>query len=518
MTGLGLAVSSSCPIASNAAALVLQDGGTAFDASIALTACLFATLPMCGGLGGDVSYTGFHARKSQAFSHTSFGRAPLNATSAWFRAHGHKEIPRYGLLSSTAPAGLGALMAFHAQYGSMPLDRLLEPAIQIAKGVTVDDQQSKWIANNISVIQRDEELKKVFAPNGDCLQIGGLLRQDGLAASLAMVGESPGSEDVLEGYNKALREFSNDNGGLFEYDDFFGLADVDESVENLSLGSSEIWVPGAPSQGPLVLQAVGLYARLAESEMPEWKKILLWREIFDTVYCSRKQWLEDPLYRGQGARPTIEQLAESIQGSSRHAGAQYQFSEGDTTQFVVGDRHGNAIAGIISISLGFGAGVMDSRTGTIWNNRLGRSSTLNDDSADCVRGGFRPVNTIHTYAVTNRDGLVCVGGTPGGDGQVQWNAVTLARHLIDDQPLDAAVESPRFTCFPGADLIEREMLPRIDLESGLGSEASILQNLGHKTVVKARVQGCQRILSKTKMGWSVACDGHDKGISIISLS
>lgn len=407
-------------------------------------------------------------------------------------------------------------MAFHDRYGSIPLSQLLEPAIQIAKSVAVDEQQSKWIANNNEVIQRDEELKKVFAPDGHSLQFGELLRQDGLAATLAMVRNDTDHRDVLESYNNAVWQFSRENGGIFEPDDFFGLADADERVESLSLASAEIWVPGAPSQGPLLLQALALYARFAEPRMCESERIHIWRGIFDTVYSNRTQWLEDPLRGEHAARPTVEQLAETIQDGPLPVGSQYQFNEGDTTQFVVGDRHGNAISGIISISLGFGAGVMDPKTGTIWNNRLGRSSTLIDGSADCVRGGFRPVNTIHTYAVTNSDGLLCVGGTPGGDGQVQWNAVTLARHLIDGRSLRAATESPRFTCFPGADLIERDIPPRIDLELGLGDEAPALDRLGHKTFLKTRVQGCQRILARTEAGWDVAFDSHDKGLSIVS--
>ncbi len=122
---------------------------------------------------------------------------------------------------------------------------------------------------------------------------------------------------------------------------------------------------------------------------------------------------------------------------------------GDTTYICAVDRDGNGVSFIHSLSMQFGAGMTVPGTGMILNNRVGRGFTLDADHPNCVDSSKRTMSTLNCYIVTRNGRLQVVGGTPGGDGQVQWNSQILVslldRHLdpqdaVDRGPLDTHSE------------------------------------------------------------------------------
>jgi gamma-glutamyltranspeptidase/glutathione hydrolase len=157
---------------------------------------------------------------------------------------------------------------------------------------------------------------------------------------------------------------------------------------------------------------------------------------------------------------------------------------GDTTSMVAVDADGCAVSLIHSLAFTFGACIGVPGTGVLLGNRLGRGAYLVPGHPNEVRPRRRPLHTLNAWLVTDDDGdLLHVGGTPGGDGQVQWNA-QLISHLLD-HGCDAqqAVDAPRFTVFPGSDAGDLGAPAELRCEDRLGTATlGALRAMGHPVV------------------------------------
>jgi gamma-glutamyltranspeptidase len=117
----------------------------------------------------------------------------------------------------------------------------------------------------------------------------------------------------------------------------------------------------------------------------------------------------------------------------------------NTTYFCVADRDGNAISFIQSVYHPFGSGVVVD--GILLNNRM-RSFSLRPDSPNRLAPGKRPMHTLNAYLITRGDALAYVGGTPGGDIQVQTNLQVISRLIDDGMEPQQAIEQPRWAWQP----------------------------------------------------------------------
>src|SRR5205807_9569089 len=124
---------------------------------------------------------------------------------------------------------------------------------------------------------------------------------------------------------------------------------------------------------------------------------------------------------------------------------------GDTTYLCIVDRDGMAVSLVHSLSAGFGAGVTVPGTGILLNNRAGRGFALAEGHPNRIAPRKRTMSTLNCYLVTRNGKPAWVGGTPGGDGQIQWNLQLLNRVLDHGQDPQAAVAAPRWTHGPTTD-------------------------------------------------------------------
>jgi gamma-glutamyltranspeptidase/glutathione hydrolase len=153
---------------------------------------------------------------------------------------------------------------------------------------------------------------------------------------------------------------------------------------------------------------------------------------------------------------------------------------GDTSYFAVADGNGNAISFIHSLSNPFGSCVVAGETGITLNNRAGRGFSLDPDHPNCIAPGRRTMHTLNAYMV-HRDGQPwLVGGTPGGDQQVQWNTQMISNIIDHGMSLQEAVEAPRFHSFPGTDPANLGRPPVVKAENRVPEATrEALAQLGH---------------------------------------
>ncbi|CAB4905482.1 unannotated protein [freshwater metagenome] len=110
-------------------------------------------------------------------------------------------------------------------------------------------------------------------------------------------------------------------------------------------------------------------------------------------------------------------------------------------------------------------------TGIALNNRLARGSYLLPGHPNALAPGRKPLHTLNAWLVTDDRGrLAHVGGTPGGDGQVQWNTQLLAHLLVGGTDPQVAVSAPRHTVHPGSDADALDRAETLEVESRLGAD------------------------------------------------
>nr|WP_294566682.1 gamma-glutamyltransferase [uncultured Rhodopila sp.] len=507
-------------MATHAALGILNDGGNAFDAAVAAASTLFVTWPMSCGIGGDAVFVGYDRYRNHPIGVTALGAAPAAASTDLFRSLGHTAIPSRGALSATVPVALRSIAALHARHCSLPLQTLLAPAIRAAAdGFAVNRQFHLWTQSNIRHIRTDAWLATTFAPAGRAWPVGTWLRQPETAAVLEMFAARGQAYLTDPNFVHPLVDTSRSRGGLFTAEDFADVPDPDASLLSGPLADAHLFTSPLPTQGYLLLQNCGIYGRSSGGcGQPRSHRIHLLCEAFNQTFAQRLEALGDPAFLGELRwlvdPDNIDRLANRIRLDGKTP-CLYRdwYSEGDTTQFVVADEHGNIVSAILSLSLGFGAGIADAKTGMIFNNRLGRSATLNPMHPNVVQPRKRPVNTIHAYLVMRNGQALLAGGSPGGDGQAQWNSDLLTSILLEEIPVTDAVPQARFTYFPGADLFEAEREDALHIERPTQALSDGLTELGYRVVPLAKVKGCLRVIARLGNGWIGVDDGHEDGLT-----
>lgn len=514
-------VSTGSSSATVAALRVLEEGGTAFDAAITASAMMTVCMPMASGPGGDATALLHVGGERTALALVGLGRTPRAADPQAFRGRGLDAVPRTGILSATTPGLLDSWFEVHERFGTLPLERLLRPALRAAAdGAVVTDQFQRWTAENVRVLSQPE-FRDLYRPAAERRSVGTRLPQPGLAR-LYDSAVSLGRDGLRDWIAELTDEASARHGGLLRGDDVTATAARLVPALTAEIAGRRVAVPPAPTQGPLMLQNLALYEALRTEDTASGSAagVHLLAESVHQTFGWRLDHLRDPDLEEPGApdplgADTLAALGRGVDPDKRtpcrYAG---HYSHGDTTHLVVADDAGNAVTWVQSLGLGFGAGVGLPAAGLLLCNRLGRSATLDPRHANRVEPGARPVNTIFPWTVSEGPAVRWLGGTPGGDGQCQWNTQVAAALLCDgDTPL-RALSAPRWTYFPGSDQIEAGRPEQLHVDETMApAVADDLVRRGHDVVRKASVGGVNRLLSLRGGTLYGLDDGRQEGLT-----
>nr|WBO76237.1 gamma-glutamyltransferase family protein [Streptomyces sp. SBE_14.2] len=504
-----------------AALAVLGEGGTAFDAAITASALLTVAMPMASGPGGDASAVLHPAGERTPLALLGLGRAPRAAEPGAFERRGLDGVPRTGVLSVTTPGLLDAWYEVHERFGSLPLARLLRPAARAAaEGTVITGQFQRWTRENLQVLEQPE-FHACYRPAAAPKSVGGRLPQPGLARLYDRAARSDRAA-LRDWIAELTEETSRRYGGLVRGEDVTATTARLAPALVAEVAGRRVAVPPAPTQGPLMLQNLLVYESLrAEGQRSDSAAgIHLLAEAVHQSFAWRLDHLSDPEADDTprpdplGAR-TLDGLRQGVdpdkRSPCRYAG---HYSHGDTTHFAIADGMGNAVTWVQSLGLGFGAGVGLAEAGLLLCNRLGRSTTLKAGHANRVRPGARPVNTIFPWTISEGQEVRWLGGTPGGDGQCQWNTQVAAALLCDDSTPLRVLSGPRWTYFPGSDRVEAGRPEHLHVDDTMPEETvAELARRGHDVVRKASVGGVNRVVGRQGGGLYGLDDGRQEGLT-----
>lgn len=476
-------VASSHPLASLVGARILGDGGNAADAALAMAAVTSVVLPAQCGLGGDAFAVVFDAARREYHTVHGSGVGPDGGTVGFYRDRNLDAVPQRGALSVAVPGAVACMNAMHGRYASMELERLWAPACEAAeRGVPLTAKNVADAVEHRDLLRSDVGASHVFLRDGEPCLPGELLRQPELARTLRRVAIDPAwfyEGDFAERALSTLR----DAGAPFSGEEWQGQDAELAAAPAAAYAGATVYTTGIPTPGyALLQQAAILDGVLAHGPWLDSAAVHVMAEAARRAMDDRVR-----LAGGQTAAwkevlsPAAIAAARAAVLSGRAvAGTGAALREGDTTSLVAVDRAGNAVSFIHSIAFTWGSGVMVPGTGVLLNNRAGRSFYLDESHPNGVAPGRRPMHTLLAWIVAGSDGAPkLVGGTPGGDGQIQWN-MQLLSHLLDhDLDVQEAVEAPRFTVFPGSDADT----------IGKRAELRCEDRLGHATLEELRRRG-----------------------------
>ena len=546
-------VAASHPLAVIAGLDALRNGGTAMDACIAMSGVTSVVLPHLCGLGGDAFFiyydgatgkaTALNAsgppgdrstpdrlRKDKRVSGDMSGTVPAGETTSC-RADLARILPQHGILSVAVPGLPFALEAASKRFGVLGLERCLEPAIRIAEeGFVVFPSFEKAVSLEREKIALYTECSRIYLSGGNPPRSGEVFRQPDLARTLREFARG-GAEWFYRGpFAAAFMRMNDENRGTFTGEEFPRyLENPPEFYEPLT-GTYRGYtlLETAPvSQGFLVIEMLNI---LEGFDMPSLnplspESIHLIAEAKRLAFSDRNEYAGDPAFCAfEVDRCISKQRADELRANIHPdrvglPGESGPGALGDTTSFVAVDSRGNACSFIQSIAFSFGSGLVVPGTGVILNNRAGRSFLLLDGHPNCIAPGKKPMHTLNCYIVLKDGQFFIAGGTPGGDGQPQWNVQML--HLMLDLGAgpQEAVDFPRWMSFPGTDARDLLEPPELRLESRFPEETfEGLARRGHniRKLSPWSSQGGAQIIMRDP-GNGLLLGGSDKRVDGLAL-
>jgi len=152
------------PIGATAGSIIFERGGNAVDAACAMVAAT-ATMWDVLGWGGETQALIYNPNTKKVIGINALGIAPSGATPDFFKEKGYTIPPKYGPLSAVTPGTPGGIMTMLAEYGTMSLEDILAPAMEMAKGYPIEAQAANSIERNKDEIKKWKYSKDIFLTN-----------------------------------------------------------------------------------------------------------------------------------------------------------------------------------------------------------------------------------------------------------------------------------------------------------------------------------------------------------------
>jgi gamma-glutamyltranspeptidase/glutathione hydrolase len=485
-------VSAGHPLAAHAGLQVLEAGGNAVDAGVAVGFALNVTQPDMANLGGVAPLMIYSAERDRATTIAGIGHWPALAKLDAVKAAGKGRIP-VAPQRWVVPGALGAWLKSLELYGTISAAEALGPAIDLARhGFPVN----YFLRHNIveaAPLWTGWHNAEVYLPGGKVPEEGELLRQAALAETLErLVAAERAAGGSRENGIRAARDcfykgeiaeiagrFSEDVGGFLRASDMAAYEAAEEPVLSVTYHGNRFYGCGPWSQGPVVLQMLKMAERFDIASLPEAELHHLLIEIAEKALTERNRYYGDPRFNEIDTDWLLSdghaaELTGGLDPYNRAADSDVLPRPGrrspDTTYVCVVDRHGNAFSATPSDSTilvtpmipGLGFGLSD----------RGLQASLDPSNPNCVAPGKRPRLTPNPGLMVGPDGLM-VYGTPGGEVQTQAMLQFLMHYLHRGANLQAATEQPRWAGYgvpatedphpatPGLVYVEEELIARI---------------------------------------------------------
>ncbi|KAA3440611.1 gamma-glutamyltransferase family protein [Rufibacter hautae] len=266
------------PLAATAGSMIFQRGGNAVDAACAMLA---ATCTMWDVLswGGETQALIYNPKTKKVIAINAMGVAPTGATAKFFKGKGYNFPPEYGPLAATTPGTPGGLMHMLANYGTMSLEQVLAPAMEMAAGYPIEAQTANSFEREKDRLKQWPYSKKVFLTHlgekREAPETGEIFVQKDLLATLTKMVEAEKNalkngksrkDAIMAAYDRfytgdIAKEFvrgCQEQGGLITMQDLAKWKPLEEEPLTVNYKGIDVYKLKQWTQGPVMLQALNV--------------------------------------------------------------------------------------------------------------------------------------------------------------------------------------------------------------------------------------------------------------------
>ena len=499
-------VSAENPLAAQAGANVLAQGGNAVDAAIATNAVMGVVEPMMNGIGGDLFAIVYDAKSGKLYGLNASGWAPAGLSVEFLKSKGIAKMPQKGIQSVTVPGAVDGWAKLIARFGTKKFAELLAAAIYYSReGFPVPEWDAAYWADEVDLLKQDKNAAATYLSGGHAPRMGEVFRNPDLARSLEAIA-SGGRDAYYRGESaKSIVALSGRLGGTTTLED---LADYSsEWVEPISTTYHGWTVYEIPpnGQGIAALEMLNIMEQFSLGQFGHNSTDALHAmiEAKKLAYSDMYRYVADPKFsqvpvQGMLSKEYAAQRAKLVDMAKANCdvlpGEPPMATSGDTTYLTVTDGDGNMVSLIQSNYAEFGSGLVADGTGFALQDRGGLFS-LDPNSPNKLAGHKRPLHTIIPGFMSNGQERIAFG-IMGGFNQAQAHAQFVSNVVDFGMNIQEALEAARFrkVTFAGCDVDLEDRIPAA-VRDGLTARGHKINLHGVYSATMGGGQAVQRDIS-----------------------
>ena len=496
---------------------ILDMGGNAVDAAVAVGFSLATTLPRAGNLGGGGFMLIYLKEKDEVFYIDYRSKSPRNSSIE--KLLGTSEIPDrdsqrwervdYTYLASAVPGTVYGLLEAHKNFGKLSLQDIMKPVIKQAEEGIVVSSDLSYVIGVTPQLKSDEESFSIYFKDDEPLKEFSIMKRPDLAKTFQQISKN-GAKGFYEGEvaNKIVNAM-NENNGLITHEDLKNYKSFFRMPIGINYKGYKVFTAAPPSGGGItlltslsILNSIDINKYKSDAT----KTYHFLAEALRRGHNNRSHFVGDPEYFDVPisellSPERIKELTSSINANKaspvKDVKAFKKTKESkDTTHFSIIDKDGNAVSNTYTLGLSFGSGVTIPDTGILMNSQMNNFAYRYGDKTDIGRGaspgnrfepGKKPMSTMApTIIFDKNDDLFLITGSPGGS-DIPAAILRVITGVIDFN----------------LDIGEATMLPRIHKDwpyEGLEHERALsrdivrrLKSMGHITEYENTIGSTQSI-------------------------
>ena len=491
---------------------ILKAGGNAIDAAIAVQFALAVVYPNAGNLGGggfmllrlksgEVNALDFREKAPSASSKDMFINKPTGEVD--------REIIETSHLASGVPGSVDGMWTAHQKYGTMPWEKLIQPAIDLAqKGFPLTQMQAEDL-NDLQIELKKLNKGKNYFIKSKWLDGDSLIQMD-LANTLINIRDK-GREGFYSGEvaEKIEMEMKTHN-GIISLNDLKNYHSVWRTPVSGTYKNYKVISMPPPSAGGIAL--IQLLNMMENYPLKRWgfqslNAIHMMTEAEKRVYADRATWLGDPDFTNVPAQQLTSKKYTSqrmynvdtiniIPSKDIAAGNFPDYESEETTHFSIVDQYGNAVAITTTLNDSYGSRIVVAGCGFILNNEMDDFSAkpgepnlygLIGGEANAIVPNKRMLSNMTPTIILKDNNLFMVIGTPGGSTIITSVFQNILNVFEFDMTMQESINAPRF---------HHQWVPdEIKLENNFDkTTADALTKQGYKIVFRAPMGRVDAIL------------------------
>ncbi|MFC0335943.1 gamma-glutamyltranspeptidase / glutathione hydrolase [Kushneria avicenniae] len=494
---------------------ILREGGNAVDAAVAIGFALAVVQPRSGNIGGGGFMVISDEKSGDVTSIDYRETAPAGAFKTMFQddeGNVIEKASRYSANASGVPGTVAGMAMALDRYGAMSLDRVMAPAIRLARdGFAIPQRFADGLNESREQLEKNDGTRRLFYKgDGSDWHAGEVFKQPELAATLTRIARN-GPREFYEGETAGhLIDTIRAHEGIMTLEDLKNYRAVERAPIHGTYRDYDIYAMAPPSSGGIhIVQILNMLENddLTSMGFGSAATMHLMSEAMRRAYADRSKYLGDPAFFDVPARAlTSKDYARTLRAQispdratpsdSIGPGNLTPHESNETTHYSVADDSGLAVANTYTLNFSYGSGIAVDGAGFLLNNEMDDFSAkpgvpnaygLVGGEANAVAPGKRMLSSMTPTIVKHNGKNFLVTGSPGGSRIITTTLGVITNVIDHGMNVQSAVSAPRF---------HDQWLPdELRIEDGFSPDTlHLLEGMGHHVIQQSAMGASQSIL------------------------